>query len=85
MIQKLNLINQIVPTDIRLSTANNSSQDQVDSINACDHCDLDGTLPGQQNINYQPNQFLIDFIVVEQLSVPQRKQRFHHYVCTQLK
>jgi len=77
MIQKLNLLHQIVPTDIRLSTANNSSQDQVDSINSCDHFDPEGTTyldhqnqKGQQQVKCQPGQFLIDFIVVEELSVP---------------
>ncbi|HYN44668.1 MAG TPA: reverse transcriptase domain-containing protein [Candidatus Limnocylindrales bacterium] len=108
MVQKLNLLHQIVPTDIRLSTANNSSlqvlgkiilsmkwqededsaieeanfnyvayQDQVDSINACAHFDSDSTSQPDQNyhkdkqhVDYQPNQFLIEFIVVEELSVP---------------
>jgi hypothetical protein len=60
-----------------LSTANNSSQDQVDSINSCAHFDLEGTMHlehqkqiGQQQVKCQPGQFLIDFIVVEELSVP---------------
>jgi hypothetical protein len=73
-IQKLNLLHQIVPTDIRLSTANNSSQDQVDSINSCAHFDSEGTMQPdhqkQKEVKYQPGQFLIDFIVVEELSVP---------------
>jgi len=92
MIQKLNLLHQIIPTDIRLSTANNSSQDQVDSINACAHLDSDSTSqPGQnhhvdkQDIDCQTGQFLINFIVVEHLSVPQRKQRFLPHECTRLK
>ena len=107
LIQKLNLIHQIVPTNIKLSTANNTSlqvlgrivlsvnwqisneieakdenfnyaayQNQVDSINSCAHLsdfaysDKQKLPPDQPEDKKQPNIFEIDFIVVEQLSVP---------------
>ncbi|HYN44438.1 MAG TPA: reverse transcriptase domain-containing protein, partial [Candidatus Limnocylindrales bacterium] len=96
MVQKLNLLHQIVPTEIRLSTANNSSlqvlgkielavkwqkelavenvsfnyasyQDQVDSINSCPQIEVGQS---RQPVDRPQGQFLIDFIVVEELSVP---------------
>ncbi|HYN44446.1 MAG TPA: reverse transcriptase family protein, partial [Candidatus Limnocylindrales bacterium] len=97
MIQRLNLLHQIVPTEIRLTTANNSSlqvlgkielavkwqeelaivengsfnyasyQDQVDSINSCPQIELARSKPDGDR---PKGKFLIDFIVVEELSVP---------------
>ncbi|HYN44685.1 MAG TPA: reverse transcriptase family protein, partial [Candidatus Limnocylindrales bacterium] len=99
MVQKLNLLDQIAPTEIRLSTANNSIlqvlgkieltvkwqkelsvegvnfnyaayQDQVDSINSCYWESLETTQRRLPSVNRPQGQYLIDFIVVEELSVP---------------